>query len=251
MGRSDGAYTIPASCVFNPYNSVLIGTWTNNGTATFRNSVSNNAIANVTPTYTGYMGGTAISISGNITGGNISTSGNITAGNVIATNLSGPVFMANVSTGQGIPTSPSEISELPLMYDNISANIGGGYAVGNSVIGSTFTAPVPGFYQVSSAIGVTPSNWANVASYNSAGVIGVYVNDNPVASGPLIDFAGIVIGNVILQVTTSSSISTLVELNAGDTLQCKLAYSTTAPSNFWNTSTNLLQGYFQAAWIRS
>jgi hypothetical protein len=77
MGRSAGTYTIPASCIFNPYNSVLIGTWTNNGTATFRNSVSTNAIANVAPTYNGYMGGTAISISGNVTGGNIITAGNV------------------------------------------------------------------------------------------------------------------------------------------------------------------------------
>jgi len=181
----------------------------------------------------------------------LSVTGNITAGNVIATNLSGPVFMANVSAGQGVPTSPSGISQLPLVYDNVIANVGGDYSVGNSSTGSIFTASVPGFYQVSSAIGVTPSNWANVASYSSTGVVGIYVNDNPVASGPLIDFAGIVIGNIILQVTTSSSISTLVELNAGDTLKCKLAYLTTAPSNFWNTSTNLVQGYFQAAWIRS
>jgi hypothetical protein len=181
----------------------------------------------------------------------LSVTGNINAGNVIATNLSGPVFMANVSAGQGVPTSPSGISQLPLVYDNVIANVGGDYSVGNSSTGSIFTASVPGFYQVSSAIGVTPSNWANVASYSSTGVVGIYVNDNPVASGPLIDFAGIVIGNIILQVTTSSSISTLVELNAGDTLKCKLAYLTTAPSNFWNTSTNLVQGYFQAAWIRS
>jgi hypothetical protein len=180
----------------------------------------------------------------------VSVTGNITAGNVIATNLSGPVFMANVSAGQGVPTSPSGISQLPLVYDNVIANVGGDYSVGNSSTGSSFTASVPGFYQVSSAIGVTPSNWANVASYSSTGVVGIYVNDNPVASGPLIDFAGIVIGNTILEVTTSSSISTLVELNAGDTLKCKLAYLTTAPNNFWNTSTNLVQGYFQACWIR-
>ena len=182
--------------------------------------------------------------------GSLSVTGNINAGNVIATNLSGPVFLANVLTGQGVPTSPSGISQLPLMYDNISANIGGGYAVGNSVIGSTFTAPVSGFYQVSAAIGVTPSNWANVTSYSSIGAIGVYKNNNPVAAGPSIDFIGLTIGNVVLQITTSSSISTLVDLDAGDTIDCKLAYITTAPTNFWNTSTNAIQGYFQACWVR-
>jgi hypothetical protein len=183
--------------------------------------------------------------------GSLSVTGNINAGNVIATNLSGPVFMANVSTGQGLPTSPSGISQLPLMYDNISANIGGGYAVGNSVIGSTFTAPVSGFYQVSAAIGVTPSNWANVSSYSSAGAIGVYKNNNPVAAGPAIDFIGLTISNVVLEITTSSTISTLVELDVGDTIVCKLAYVTTAPTNFWNTSTAVVEGYFQTCWIRN
>jgi hypothetical protein len=180
----------------------------------------------------------------------LSVAGNINAGNVIATNLSGPVFMANVLTGQGIPTSPSGISQLPLMYDSISANISGGYAVGNSVIGSTFTAPDSGFYQVSAAIGVTPSNWATVTSYSSVGAISLYKNNNPVASGPPIDFIGLTIGNVVLQITTSSSISTLVELDEGDTIECKLIYLTTAPTNFWNTSTNAIQGYFQACWVR-
>jgi hypothetical protein len=182
--------------------------------------------------------------------GAISVSGNITAGNVIANNLSGPVFMANISSGQGVPTSPSGISQLPLVYDNVIANIGGNYVVGNSTTGSIFTASEYGFYQVSSSIGVTPSDWANVTNYSSAGVIGVYVNENPIASGPLIDFAGLVIGNTVLEVTTLSSISTLVELNVGDTLKCQLAYITTAPTNFWNTDTNTVEGYFQACWVR-
>jgi hypothetical protein len=205
------------------------------------------ATGSLTGNLTANINGQGYSISNVAT---ITVTGNVIAGNVIANNLSGPVFIANVSTGQGIPTSPSGISQLPLMYDNISANIGGGYAVGNSVIGSTFTAPVSGFYQVSAAIGVTPSNWANVTSYSSVGAIGVYKNNNPVAAGTAIDFIGLTIGNVVLEITTSSSISTLVELDAGDTIDCKLAYVTTAPTNFWNTSTNLVQGYFQTCWIR-
>jgi hypothetical protein len=126
MGRSAGTYTIPASCIFNPYNSVLIGTWTNNGTATFRNSVSTNAIANVAPTYNGYMGGTAISISGNVTGGNLTVgSGTITGGNV-----NGSVFNGNVAFGTGTVGGSGNITG-----GNISAigNITGntaGYAIG-------------------------------------------------------------------------------------------------------------------------
>jgi len=181
----------------------------------------------------------------------LSVSGNVTAGNVIATNLSGPVFIANVATGQNLQTSPSGITQLPLFYDNITKSSGGGYNIGNSTAGSNFIAPQAGYYQINASIGVTPSNWANVSSYQSGGLIGIYKNNNPIASGPFIDFKGIVLANgAILEATTSSSTSILVDLNAGDTLNCKLAYLTTAPTNFWNTNTNIIEGYFQACWIR-
>jgi hypothetical protein len=158
--------------------------------------------------------------------------------------------MANVSAGQGVPTSPSGISQLPLVYDHVIANIGGGYTVGNSTTGSSFTASTAGFYQVSAAIGVTPSDWANVTSYSSNGLIGVYKNGNAIATGAFIDFAGLVTGNTALQVNTSSSVSTLVVLAVGDTVNCELSYLTTAPSDFWNTNTATVEGYFQAAWIQ-
>jgi len=161
---------------------------------------------------------------------------------------SGPAFIANVSAGQGVPTSPSTISQLSLIYDNVSTNDGSGY---NSSTG-VFTAPKSGFYQVSASIGVTPSNWSLVSTYESAGVIGIYKNSNPIASGPYIDMRGVVLsGGTVLEVTTSSSVSTGVYLNTGDTLNCALAYLTTAPNNFWNTSTNLVEGSFTACWLQS
>jgi hypothetical protein len=215
--------------------------------------VTSNAQSNITSVGTL----TSLSVTGNISGGNIRTAGVVSAtGNITGnyfigngsqlTGLGGPTFMANVSTGQGVPTSPSTISQLSLVYDNVIKNVNSGY---NATTG-IFTAPITGYYQVSSSIGVTPSNWAVVNSYSSAGVIGVYKNGNPIASGPYIDMRGLIISNTVLQVTTSSSISVMVYLDVNDTLNCKLAYLTTAPTNFWNTSTNLIQGYFQAVWIR-
>ena len=178
--------------------------------------------------------------------GNVTIVGSLTGGNIAAD--SGPAFIANVSTGQGIPTSPSTISQLSLIYDNVSTNDGSGY---NSSTG-VFTAPKSGFYQVSASISVTPSNWSLVSTYDSAGVIGIYKNSNPIASGPYIDMRGVVLsGGTVLGVTTSSSVSTGVYLNTGDTLNCALAYLTTAPNNFWNTSTNLVEGSFTACWLQS
>ena len=162
------------------------------------------------------------------------------------TDAYGPLFIASVSTGQGIPTSPTTISQVTLVYDSVSTDTDNGYDNSTGI----FTAPLSGFYQVNASIAVAPSNWASVSTYNSAGVIGVYKNNNPIASGPYIDFRGIILGGVVLQAITASSISNLVYLNSGDTLRCKLAYLTTAPSNFWNTNTNIIEGYFQASWIR-
>ena len=162
-------------------------------------------------------------------------------------NLTGPVFMANISVGQNVPTSPSTISSFSLVYNNVIKNVSSGY---NNTTG-IFTAPITGYYQVNAAIGVTPVNWSLVSNYYSNGVLVIYKNNNPIANGPLIDFRGVIINNItVVGVTINSSTSVLVYLVAGETLNCKLAYLTTAPNGFWNTSTNTVQGYFQAVWVR-
>src|SRR5690606_928068 len=48
-GLTAGNYTIPASCNVALYNSILRGTWTNNGTLALRNSHTDNAIAGTAP----------------------------------------------------------------------------------------------------------------------------------------------------------------------------------------------------------
>jgi hypothetical protein len=68
MGRSAESYALPAGWIITAYSSVFVGTWTNNGTWTMRNSSSVNAIAGTAPTYSGTIGGsTAILTTGNIT----------------------------------------------------------------------------------------------------------------------------------------------------------------------------------------
>jgi hypothetical protein len=79
IGRNAGIYALPAGWTLVAYSSVFIGTWTNNGTWTMRNSSNVNAIAGVAPTYAGTIGGSTITASGNITGGNIITGGNVAA----------------------------------------------------------------------------------------------------------------------------------------------------------------------------
>jgi hypothetical protein len=52
MGGSTGVYTIPANCNVQLYNSLLRGTWTNNGALTLKNSNMENVVAGTAPVYT-------------------------------------------------------------------------------------------------------------------------------------------------------------------------------------------------------
>jgi hypothetical protein len=88
MGRTGQTYTLPASWILTSYSSAFLGNWVNDGTWTMRNSVNVVAIANTAPTYSGIIGGTTITATGNVTGGNVLTGGlisataNVTGGNV-------------------------------------------------------------------------------------------------------------------------------------------------------------------------
>lgn len=209
------------------------------------------------------LSGTGLSISGSATingnltlpaGGRVSTTGNITGSYILGngsqlTGLGGPVLMATATVGQNLPTSPSSPSQFSLIYNSVSSNIQGGY---NNSTGF-FTAPTAGFYQVSACCAVAPLSWGQVLNYYGEGVLGIYKNGTPVAAGPYIGFRGVVIGGVPLQAIVPSSVSALIYLAVNDTVQCKLAYITNAPTNFWRTYDNSFQipNYFQAIWIRS
>lgn len=180
-----------------------------------------------------------------IVSGSASISGNLTVqGSLLQ---AAPAFIATItsSVGQGLITSPSFITEQSLNFNTVSQNVGNGYAAG------IFTAPTSGFYQVSAACAVAPSSWAAVPNYYGTAVLGIYKNNLPVAAGTFVDIRGAIINGILVQAICASSVSSLIYLNAGDNLRCKLAYITNAPTNFWSTYANVVPNYFQACWLRS
>lgn len=183
---------------------------------------------------------------------NLVVTGNVTAGTFRNSNgtlaTTGPAFIATIpSPGQGLPTSPLSITQFPLQFSTVSQNINNGY---NSSTG-IFIAPVAGFYQVSAACAPGAANVALINNYYSAALLGVYRNNVPVCSGTYNLLQSVTYGGVIYAAISASSVSSLIYLNVGDTLQCKLAYVTNAPTNFWNTYANQVPNYFQACWLRS
>jgi hypothetical protein len=188
-----------------------------------------------------------------VRGSNVIASGNVVAGAFLNTNGTpyqspgGPAFMATITSGQGLVTSPVSITQRTLIFNNVSRNIDNGY---NSITGR-FTAPRSGFYQVSGACSIVPTNLSQVLNYYGEAVFGIYKNNIPVAAGQFIDARGAIIGGVAIGALSASSVSILVDLNLNDILECKIAYITNAPTNFWNTYANIIPNYFQACWLRS
>jgi hypothetical protein len=168
--------------------------------------------------------------------------GNIKAGGFLNANGSpyqspgGPAFIAT-GTNQSIPASPSTVSVLPLIFTGVSQNINNGYNASTGI----FTAPVAGFYQVSATMGVNPPY---VPPPPAAGALILLQNSTAIEAGPYI--TAITVGGTT--VISASSVSRLVYLNVGGTLQCALAYIGGAG---WSTYTNLIPGSFQACWLRS
>jgi hypothetical protein len=105
MGRTGQTYTLPSGWILTAYSSAFLGNWVNDGTWTMRNSVNVVTIANTAPTYSGTIGGTTITATGNITGGNLtlsSSTGNITGHDIT---LSGAVSATGNITGGNIITT--------------------------------------------------------------------------------------------------------------------------------------------------
>ena len=240
---------------------------------------ANANVASYLPTYTGNISAGNVSVTGNISAGNLDAinlvinnissddstfvtiedglnvngeilaTGNITGDFLMGngsqlTGLYGPAFIATQTSYQNLQSSPSSISSLSLIYDNIIANTNSGY---NATTG-IFTASTAGYYQVSGSIGI---NILGNTSANGAGALVMYYNGNTYAAGPFTQPFEAISGNSTTTVVSQSSLSTLVYLNNNDTVQLKLGYITNAVANQWTTETNLVPSSFQAAWIRS
>ena len=166
----------------------------------------------------------------------------------------GPAFIANQNVGQYLTTpSPAlSIGYLNLVFNNTVKNTGG-YNNQSGV----FTAPTAGYYQVSAGATVLPASLSVLQNYYGAAAIILFQNSTQISAGPFIDLKGVIVNGQAAGVISTSSLSTLVYLNAGDTIQVKLGYNSNAPANSWNTMpipnsgwTQNVKNYFSAAWIR-
>jgi hypothetical protein len=168
---------------------------------------------------------------------------------------SGPAFIANQTIGQYLntPSSPAlSIGYLNLVFNNIVKNTGG-YNNQSGV----FTAPKAGYYQVEAGASVTPASLSVLQNYYGAAAIVLFQNSTQLSAGPFIDMKGLIMNGQAAGVISTSTVSSLVYLNAGDTIQAKLGYNSNAPANSWNTIvipnsnwTQLIKNYFSAVWIR-
>jgi hypothetical protein len=134
---------------------------------------------------------------------------------------------------------------LPLIYDSVTNNSGADYSSSTGM----FTATQPGYYQVNASIGINAGDLSDF-TYQFGGALELFVNGTPIASGPFVQEAELISGNLNSIVISQSSISTIVYMNTGDKLNCALAYITTAPNNRINTYTNLIPNSFRVCWIR-
>ena len=247
-----GGLTLPS---FSTAGNITGGNILTSGNmSTTGNNISGGNVAGLnlsTLNATGVINGGSLSVYGSVQSATVSASGNVRAGAFLNTNGSpyqspgGPAFIATITTSTSIPASPNlPIAELPITFNNVIKNISNGYSNG------IFTAPTAGFYQVSAAFAPgVPSPPGNPSLYYGAAALGIYKNNSPIASGPFVEGKSRSWGSVTGWVIDASSVSTLVYLNIGDTLQCKLAYITNYSG--FTTLPNIVAPYFQACWLRS
>jgi hypothetical protein len=169
--------------------------------------------------------------------------------------VTGPGFIVNQTAGQTLPTPSSSvlsISQLNLIFDNaIKDNANYNKQTG------VFTATQAGFYQVSAGVSVAPASMSILQNYYGAAAIVLVQNSIPVCSGSFIEMRGLILNGQFLSVIDTSNVSTQLYLNAGDSIQCILAFNSDAPPNSWATMPmigsgwqELIKNYFSAVWLR-
>jgi fibronectin-binding autotransporter adhesin len=194
MGRNAGTYTLPAGWILTAYSSVFIGTWTNSGTWTMRNSSSVNAIAGTAPTYSGTIGGaTAILTTGNITtinsgllqngNSNITLTAN---GNVSIQAAGSTVELVVTSTGANVTGTLDATGNITGGNISTTGNITGGNIIGNGNTLSNVAIKETGNWTLASGVNTVsisvPANgtyaiWINgnipngIATYTATAVV--------------------------------------------------------------------------------
>lgn len=159
----------------------------------------------------------------------LSVAGNVNAGNVIATNLSGPIFLAYQSTPQTLSAGNTN-----LVYDVATVNSGSYYNASTGI----FTPLIPGYYQVNATI--SPALIGGSA--NAGFFLALYKNGVLLAQGP---------GCAVTPSggpTVASIVSVLVPFNGTtDYINCRI--NSTIVSGIWTTAA-ATSTYFQACWVR-
>jgi C1q domain len=213
--------------------------------STTGNNISGGNVAGLnlsTLSANGVINGGSLSVYGNITGATVKAAAFLNTNGSPYQGPGGPAFIATQTVPQNLVYSPVVVQQMPLVYNSVSKNIGNGY---NSSTG-VFTAPTAGFYQVTGTIGVNPNGYL---SYLGAGVVGLYYNGTPYASGAFIQPRTNPVTNTLF--IDASTVTTEIYLNVNDIIQCVGVYQTNAPTGAWNTGTNLVPARFSAVWLRS
>jgi hypothetical protein len=177
MGRTGQTYTLPASWILTAYSSAFLGNWVNDGTWTMRNSVNLVAIANTAPTYSGIIGGTTITATGNITGGNLTTAGLTSTASLSITGNTATVTTANYSIGY------LNIPQISLAANTTTALTDSGkhyYSTSASNLALTIANNTSVSWPVGTAISIVNRGTANITIAGGTGV-SLYLSGNSTA----------------------------------------------------------------------
>jgi hypothetical protein len=222
--------------------STFIANISSNVTAT------NTAISDANVRMKDYVDARDNSITTAWTANAITQQGQITT---LQSQVNGPSFLAKQTVGQSISTVSSTITYLDLIFNSVVKDTNSGY---NSSTG-IFTVPRTGYYQVSAGVTINPASASQPINYYIISALVLYQNSSPVAAGPFILPAGFLVNSTInILAIDTSSVSTLLYLEAGNTIKCSLGYALNPSAGTWNTLTgaltNIVPNYFQAVWIR-
>ena len=161
------------------------------------------------------------------------------------TDIYGPAFSATLTASTPLQSTGGAISIKSVLFNTISNDVTGAYNAGTGL----FTAPKAGYYQINASIGATPSNWNTVNNYANEGALVLLKNSVQMQVSKFLTLSAGTINGLPIQVVDMSNITTILYLNAYDTVYCQFFYATNAPNSFWNLLSSPA-GSFSACWLR-